>query len=343
MKDELVPVVSVIIPVYNSGKNLPIVLRNIFNSQFNNFEVIVVNDASTDNTCEILKQFPCQVIDLPVNSGAGAARNEGAKKAKGDILLFIDSDIVIEKDTISKFVNSFSSQNGMDAIVGIYSKSSIQKNIVTRYKTLFLHFNHLSPSPRFWSGCGAIRKKAFNQIGMFDETLKGAFCEDTLLGYNIIANGYSIGINKDIQVQHLHPYSFLGLLKNDFLKTKVWLSILRKRNIVQNTASCDKVILGYYLNAGNFLSITSIYCIMLFSVLILVRLEFIFIAIIFLIAFLILNTNFYKLVIKEEGMIFVILATGLHIVSFLVAGIAVICVIVEYMVKSIRIWKYRII
>src|SRR3989338_9017223 len=97
------PKISVIVPVYNGERYLDRCLASIFDSDYKNFEVIVVNDASTDRSLELAKKFACRVIDLEKNSGVAYARNRGADAAQGNILAFFDSDIVIEKNPLSRF------------------------------------------------------------------------------------------------------------------------------------------------------------------------------------------------------------------------------------------------
>src|SRR3989344_8458689 len=98
--------ISIIVPVYNDQVFLEKCLTSIFSSDYKDFEVIVVDDHSKDNSVNIAKKFPCKIIELKTNEGVANARNQGADTAKGDILVFFDSDIMIEKDTLSKFAKA---------------------------------------------------------------------------------------------------------------------------------------------------------------------------------------------------------------------------------------------
>ena len=125
--------ISIIIPVYNSSLTLKECLEAIFNSNFKNFEVIVISDNSTDNSVGIAKQYQCKIIELSENKGPAFARNEGAKISEGDILLFVDSDVIIKKDALNYLSEKFL-QNEIDAIQGIYSHEPTYKSIVTQYQ-----------------------------------------------------------------------------------------------------------------------------------------------------------------------------------------------------------------
>lgn len=83
---------SLVIPAYNEEKGLPVVLKDIFSLIDDTFEVIVVNDGSTDRTREVAQDFPCRVISHERNSGKGEAMKTGIREAKGENVIFIDAD-----------------------------------------------------------------------------------------------------------------------------------------------------------------------------------------------------------------------------------------------------------
>lgn len=96
--------ISVIIPTYNEEEVITDCLQSLLNQSHANFEIIVVDDGSTDSTIEKVKSFthqkPLITILLQKHLGAGAARNLGAKQAKGDILVFVDADMTFDKNFV---------------------------------------------------------------------------------------------------------------------------------------------------------------------------------------------------------------------------------------------------
>ena len=91
------PEISIIIPVYNAQKTLVDCLQSIFNQTFTNFEIIAVNDGSTDNSLKILNQIKDKITIVSQNNqGAAAARNTGAKIAKSPFIIFCDADVVMK-------------------------------------------------------------------------------------------------------------------------------------------------------------------------------------------------------------------------------------------------------
>ena len=122
--------VSVIIPVYNSEKTISYCLKNII-SESNKLEseIIVVDDASTDNTLNILKEFKdIKIISLERNKGAGNARNTGANIAKYNNLCFVDSDIYISEDSIINLVKRLIKGDDIGSVSGSQNTINLNKD-----------------------------------------------------------------------------------------------------------------------------------------------------------------------------------------------------------------------
>lgn len=97
---------TVIVPVYNDEANIVRCLESLFNQTFCNMEIIVVNDASTDNTLTVLEKYqkkhPFQIISMKENSGAGSCRNTGILAAKTSYIAFVDSDDWVDMSSYAK-------------------------------------------------------------------------------------------------------------------------------------------------------------------------------------------------------------------------------------------------
>ena len=109
--------VSVIIPAYNSEATLPELLDSLLNQSYQDFETIVVDDASMDGTSQVARSYPCKVLTLSKNRGPAYCRNIGADNAQGDILAFTDSDCRADEDWL-KNIHTYFSQHRVDAIMG---------------------------------------------------------------------------------------------------------------------------------------------------------------------------------------------------------------------------------
>ena len=104
------PLISVIVPAYNVEKYIKTCLDSLINQTYSNFEIIVVNDGSTDQTEEILRSYqsnPKFRIYSQENGGLSAARNQGLKLANGELVCFVDSDDSVKSDYLEKLVAPF--------------------------------------------------------------------------------------------------------------------------------------------------------------------------------------------------------------------------------------------
>ena len=121
--------VSVIVPVYNSQKYLTLCLDSIVNQTYQNLELIIINDGSTDNSAEICKKYARQDIRVVVknteNNGPARARNIGIHISKGSFIFFVDADDFIEKQTLSLLVEAYKKHNS-ELIIGGFSRVSGQ-------------------------------------------------------------------------------------------------------------------------------------------------------------------------------------------------------------------------
>ncbi len=120
--------VSVIIPTYNEEKDIGECLKNLEEQTYKNFEVIIVDDGSTDKTVEIVKTFKKVKLILGEHKGPGASRNLGSKKARGKILIFIDADMTFDKNYLKNLIKPILDDK-TDKIVGTTHDYELVKNL----------------------------------------------------------------------------------------------------------------------------------------------------------------------------------------------------------------------
>jgi glycosyltransferase involved in cell wall biosynthesis len=276
--DDNNPYISVVIPVYNAEKTLDKCLRAVFNSGFQDFEVLVVDDDSKDSSMKIAEQFPCKLLTLTRNQGPSVARNWGARNARGEIILFIDSDIVIQRDTLDLFVDSLKSYT---AVFGIYTQKPGTDNLLSLYQNFYAHrsmrdTNELTTM--LYSYCVAIRKDTFLEIGGFDETWRRPTFEDVQLGLRLTENGQKICLNKSIEVVHHPNFNMKRFIKNYFYKSldlsKLMLSKKRltlnnegwtnRRNIVSLIAGLSLVPLLVWSFFSRWFLLPFLACLLIF-------------------------------------------------------------------------------
>jgi len=213
--------ISIIIPVYNSSLTLNECLNSIFSSIYKNYEVIVVSDNSKDNSVDLAKKYQTKIIELTENKGPAVARNKGAEISQGDILLFLDSDVIIKRDSLDLIIDKFE-KSEINAIQGIYSHEPNYKYLATQFYQSYLCYYVWPENKKYAStlvtGCFAIRKKIFDNLSGFDVNIENASCEDEKFGYSLINNGYKVIILRNLKVIHNVNYDIKKFIKRRLIQ-----------------------------------------------------------------------------------------------------------------------------
>jgi GT2 family glycosyltransferase len=239
------PYLSVIIPVKNGHKVLPRMLDTLSKSDLprETWELIVVDDGSSDDSPAISSGYADLVIRLPGRSrGPGYARNRGVERARGDCVLFLDSDVLVKPDTLSRVAATMSSRPDIDAVFGAYCDEPEAAGVVSKYRNLLHHYTHAQEpgeAQTFWAGCGCVRRAVFVDVGMYDEwRFSRPQIEDVELGYRLSAHGHRILLQPEIQVTHLKRWTFRGMLKADFMDRGVpWARLLAEQRALLGPAA----------------------------------------------------------------------------------------------------------
>lgn len=216
------PRLSVIVPAYNAAHSLGLCLEAILACDYPDVECLVVDDSSRDATADCARRYPVRLLSLVDGPrGPAYARNYAAEVATGDILVFIDADVVVHRDTLSRLAASFHGDPQVGAVFGSYDARPAARNFVSQYRNLFHHFVHQQgreTASTFWAGCGAVRRDVFLAVGGFDaHRYPRPSIEDIELGYRLRAAGYTIVLNKAAQAQHLKVWTVRSMLKTDVL------------------------------------------------------------------------------------------------------------------------------
>ena len=224
--------ISIIIPVRNNSSQLKQCLQSVIASTYPDYECIVVDDGSTDDTLAVTQQFPVKIIKISKPHGPAYARNRGSEVASGEILFFIDSDVEIYPDSLSIINENFTRHPEIDAVIGSYDDDPQESSFISQYKNLFHHYIHQNSNENastFWSGCGAIRREVFLDFEGFNTGYKRPSIEDIELGFRLIAANHNIVLLKQLQVKHLKQWTFLTLLKTEIFNRGVPWTILMLR------------------------------------------------------------------------------------------------------------------
>ncbi len=308
---EAPPRISIIVPAYNAAETLGPCLAAVNCSTYREFECLVVDDASWDETADVALEKGARVVSVPERRGPACARNLAVASALGEILLFIDADVCIERDTVERIAKAFAEDSELDGLIGSYDDDPAEPNFVSQYKNLMHCFVHQQGKRRastFWTGCGAIRRAAFLASGGFDERYKRPSTEDIELGARLIRAGRKIELEPTLTVKHLRRWTFLGLLETDIRDRAIpWtLLMLRERHIPNdlNVQWSQRVSVALAYMA-------------LPMVLVFWPATVGFLAVV-----LALNLRFYRFLGRRRGVVFAVRAVPLHLLYFIYSGAA---------------------
>ena len=201
--------ISAVIPTYNRNKILCETIEQILKQDYKDFELLIVDQTEQHDgfTTKYLSALPENVKLIRVNNpNLPAARNIGIKNSAGDIIVFIDDDMGIPKDTLSKIVSAFNDQK-IIALTGFMNNAATlagyfhKKKISNKYENAdLIKIRH------FLGGFMCFRKSIFDTIGNFDEWIGAqptASGEDLEFSLRILKAGYTLYLDKRIVVEHL--------------------------------------------------------------------------------------------------------------------------------------------
>jgi glycosyltransferase involved in cell wall biosynthesis len=168
--------VSVIIPNYNYARTLRRCLESVFEQTLRPYEVIVVDDRSTDDSRDIARGFPCRLIENPVNGGVSVSRNAGAAAATGDVLFFLDSDEALAPDALANAVDILTGDPSIGCVHGLIAPEPlVDDGPVEWYRTLHSYWWRKRATgfvQTAFFAQAAIRRSVFEAAGPFDASLR---------------------------------------------------------------------------------------------------------------------------------------------------------------------------
>ncbi len=235
------PYLSIIIPAYNSAKTIEEVLFSIFTSSFKEFEVIVIDDLSEDKTLNLVKKFKkegkhknLRFIRVKTKKGAGGARNLGARHARGEVLVFLDSDTLIPDPKSLQYIAKRFRKQDIKAVVGTLDKIPANPN-----PSFFHHFKALNyysywvherdkrlPVGGFGGALGCIQKDLFEEIGGYDEEGKGAVGEVQEVAFKINQKT-KLYFDPKLRVRH-YFHDLAETLKRFYFRSYKWMGFFEE-------------------------------------------------------------------------------------------------------------------
>jgi glycosyltransferase involved in cell wall biosynthesis len=324
---------SVVLPLYNAEPLAPKVLAPLKKGLAEGLisEIVVVDDGSTDQGPSLYRDAGCQMLSSGGRLGPGACRNLGVDQAQGDLILFVDSDVVLHDNAVGKVLETFASYSECVALFGSYDDEPESQGLVTQYRNLLHHFTHQQgrgEASTFWAGCGAVRREVFREAGGFDvEKYPYPSIEDIELGYRLLQHG-KILLRHEIQCKHLKHWTLGNMLFTDiFRRALPWSRLLQQPGYQVNDLNVSSAEKAKALVAGLFwLSLP--------AMVVDLRLGWVSLALAG-IAFAV-NRRFFSLVLRRRGVVHLLAALILHQLYYLYSSTVFVYCALEARVRPAR-------
>lgn len=254
------------------------------------------------------------VVDGPPGLSAAAARNVGAARASGEVVVFVDADVEVHADAFGRVRAAYLDDPDLTALHGSYDDRPAEASTLSAFRNLLHHHVHQAaagPSETFWSGLGAVRRARFLAVGGFDEDrYRHPSIEDIDLGHRLVAVGGRLRLDPLLQGTHLKRWTLRSMLWTDLARRGVpWVALQVRRRQVARTLNCSW---RHRLSAGACVA----------GVLgVLARRPLV--PAVALAALLGLNREFYGLLLRRQGPGRALAGVGLHGLHHLAAAVAV--------------------
>lgn len=222
----LPPTVSIVVPTWNAEKTVGPLLDSLRSLAYERYEVIIVNDGSTDGTKGVVQRYPVKLIDQ-TNRGASAARDAGLRAASGEIIAFVDSDVTVSRDWLKHLVRPFADPT----VAATTGQTIFRRNekcaawmrsldIARRYSQR-REYTRLANGPN-----SAFRRDVLLEVGGFNPQWYHA--EDTEVSYRLVGRGYRIRYVPEAVVHHVPEGDWRDYLRKRYRDAKAFTRMLAR-------------------------------------------------------------------------------------------------------------------
>lgn len=236
--------ISVIIPNYNGGATVGKCLEAALSSAYGSFEVIVVDDCSTDDSVAVIARYPaCRLVRLTAHAGAGRARNAGAAQSRGETLFFTDADCLLSPGALAAAAAALTEEGHGTVLGGTYTRMPYDRGFFSIFQSVFINYAELK-RPRNPDYIAAhalvIEKEAFRAAGGFAEDFM-PLLEDVEFSHRLRRRGLRLVMRPEITVSHIFNYGLVRSLGNGARKTAYWVRYsLGNRDLLADSGTASR-------------------------------------------------------------------------------------------------------
>lgn len=280
-------------------------------------EILIAADGAREDCGFLAAAHKASVIEVAGPSGPATARNRAAVQATGDILFFVDTDVVPAPDALPGMLRFLEDHPDVSAVFGSYDVNPPERNFMSQFKNLshtYVHEIGAGEASTFWAGLGAVRASVFRGVGGFDERFRRPSIEDIDLGCRIVALGHRVVLAPQFRGTHLKRWTLRSSVMTDLTARGIpWTQLIHREGVPKNRLNLSaalrlSVVCAYLLAAS------------------LVALPFSHMALVVtfasLLALVMLNAHYYKWLAARRGVLFALKAVLAHIVHHLANGLS---------------------
>ncbi len=232
---------SVVVPNYNGALTIAACLESI-RAADPDVEVVVVDDCSDDRSVEIIRRYPCTLVQLAQRSGAATARNVGAAQCSGDVLFFTDADCQVPPDALARAYAAVMAAGEDVVIGGTYTEAPADGGFFNWFQSVFVNYSEtksMAEPDYVATHAMALTKATFQRQGGF-RTEFLPILEDVEFSHRLRRCGCRLQMLPSLYVRHTFGFSLLRSLRNAYRKSLYWTAYsLRQRDMLADSGTAS--------------------------------------------------------------------------------------------------------
>lgn len=236
------PLISIVIPNYNGSATIGKCLEAAFASSYERFEVIVVDDCSTDRSVEVITKHPCELIRLKEHAGAAKSRNVGARHSRGELLFFLDADCLLPENGLAIAAGSAAKYGPQTIVGGSYTWLPHDVDFFSMFQSAFIRYcetRHVDKPDYIATHAMVVDAGVFKQSGGFPEEFM-PILEDVEFSHRMRKANYRLVMEPELVVKHIFKFNLMKSIRNAVRKASYWTTYsLRNHDLLKDSGTAS--------------------------------------------------------------------------------------------------------